>query len=80
VSSLGCPGDRPESRKFLGFYLKEGIVRAAVDLDRGGDPEDPKVDGELKVVPNLIRNRVPVDPGRLADEDVDLHRLATVSA
>jgi 2-polyprenyl-6-methoxyphenol hydroxylase-like FAD-dependent oxidoreductase len=31
---------RPESRKFLGFYLKDGIVRAAVGLNRG-DPEDP---------------------------------------
>src|SRR6266536_1090500 len=52
---------RPESRKFLGFYLKEGIVRAADGLDRGGDPEDPKEESELKVVANLIRHRVPVD-------------------
>ena len=71
---------RPESRKFLGFYLKEGIMRAAVGLDRGGDPEDPKVDGELKAAANLIRNHVPVDPVRLADEDVDLHRLVTAAS
>src|SRR5204862_384624 len=51
---------RPESRKFLGFYLKEGIVRAAVGLDRGGDPEDPKGESELKLVAGLIRDRVPV--------------------
>ena len=30
-----------ESRQFLGFYLKDGVVRAAVGLNRGGDPEDP---------------------------------------
>jgi 3-phenylpropionate/trans-cinnamate dioxygenase ferredoxin reductase subunit len=71
---------RPESRKFLGFYLNEGIVRAAVGLDRGGDPEDAKVDGELKAVANLIRHRVLVDPVKLADEDVDLHRLATAAS
>ncbi|MBI2526255.1 MAG: hypothetical protein HYY95_17025 [Candidatus Rokubacteria bacterium] len=47
-------------------------MRAAVGLNRGGDPEDPKVDGELKVAADLIRRRVPVDPARLADEAVDL--------
>ena len=68
---------RPASRKFLGFYLNDGVVRAAVGLNRGGDPEDPKEDGELKAVASLIRNRVPVDPARLANEDVDLRGLAS---
>jgi len=67
---------RPESRKFLGFYLKDGILRAAVGLDRGGDPEDPKGDAELKAVVELIRDRVAVDPAKLVDEDVDLRRVA----
>jgi 3-phenylpropionate/trans-cinnamate dioxygenase ferredoxin reductase subunit len=65
----------PASRKFLGFYVKDGVVRAAVGLNRGGDPEDPKSEGELKVVAGLIRDRVPVDAARLADEDVELGRL-----
>jgi len=67
---------RPESRKFLGFYLERGIVRAAVGLNRGGDPEDPRVEGELKAAVTLIRNRTPVDPATLADEAVDLSGLA----
>jgi 3-phenylpropionate/trans-cinnamate dioxygenase ferredoxin reductase subunit len=66
----------PVSRKFLGFYLKDGIVRAAVGLDRGGDPEDPDGGSELAAVAGLIRDRVPADPARLADEGVDLERLA----
>src|SRR5882672_12033909 len=65
----------PESRKFLAFYLAGGIVRAAVGLNRGGDPEDPKVEGELKAAVKLIRNRMAVDPAKLADEAVDLHGL-----
>ena len=64
----------PKSRKFLGFYLKDGVVRAAVGLDRGGDPEDPSGESELKTVASLIRGRVRVDPARLAD-DTDLKRL-----
>src|SRR5712692_4857371 len=71
---------RPESRKFLGFYLQEGIVRAAVGLNRGGDPEDPKAESELKLVARLIRDRVRVEPAKLADEDVDLHRVAVGAA
>jgi 3-phenylpropionate/trans-cinnamate dioxygenase ferredoxin reductase subunit len=66
----------PEGRKFLGFYLKDGVVRAAVGLDRGGDPEDPKADSELKLVVGMIRRRARVDPLRLADESVELSSLA----
>ena len=39
---------RPEAGRFLAFYLKDGIVRAAMGLDRGGDPEDPKADGSSR--------------------------------
>ena len=67
---------RPQGRKFLGFYMKNGIVRAAVGLNRGGDPEDPKPDGELRAAASLIRGRVPVDPVTLANEDLDLARLS----
>lgn len=66
----------PATRRFLGFYVKDGVVRAVVGLDRGGDPEDPKNDGELKRVARLIRDRVPVDLERLADDGTDLDRLA----
>jgi 3-phenylpropionate/trans-cinnamate dioxygenase ferredoxin reductase subunit len=69
----------PAEGKFLAFYLEGGVVRAAAGLDRGGDPEDPKSEGELKIVAGLIRNRVPVDPARLADEGVDLARVAVVT-
>jgi 3-phenylpropionate/trans-cinnamate dioxygenase ferredoxin reductase subunit len=62
----------PASRKFLGFYLKDGIVRAVVGLDRGGDPEDPKNESELRAAARLIRERVRVDPARLADESANL--------
>jgi 3-phenylpropionate/trans-cinnamate dioxygenase ferredoxin reductase subunit len=68
---------RAEDRKFLAFYVKDGVVLAAAGIDRGGDPEDPKSDSELKVAADLIRDRVRVDPTQLADEAVDLRRLAS---
>jgi 3-phenylpropionate/trans-cinnamate dioxygenase ferredoxin reductase subunit len=68
---------RAEDRKFLAFYVKDGVVLAAAGIDRGGDPEDPKSDSELKVAVDLIRDRVRVDPTQLADEAVDLRRLAS---
>jgi 3-phenylpropionate/trans-cinnamate dioxygenase ferredoxin reductase component len=58
----------PASRKFLGFYLKNGLVRAVVGLDRGGDPEDPKNESELREAATLIRDRVRVDPASLAKD------------
>ena len=68
---------RLETRKFLGFYLDNGIIRAAVGLDRGGDPDDPKADGELKAAASLIRNQVRVDPAKLSDKAVELSSLVT---
>lgn len=65
----------PGRRAFLGFYLKDGLIRAAVGLDRGGDPEDTKAPGELAAVADLIRDRVRVDASRLAAEDVPLASL-----
>jgi 3-phenylpropionate/trans-cinnamate dioxygenase ferredoxin reductase subunit len=59
----GSMGDR----RFLGFYLKGGIVDAVVGLDRGR---------EVRRAANLIRSRRPVDPARLRDEDVDVRALA----
>jgi 3-phenylpropionate/trans-cinnamate dioxygenase ferredoxin reductase subunit len=67
---------RPESGPFLGFYLSDGVVRGAVGLDRGGDPEDQTTESELKAVATMIRRRMAVDPRKLADQQVDLHRLA----
>ena len=59
---------QPSSRKFLAFYLKDGIVRAAVGLDRGGDPEDPRSESELREAVALVRDRARVDPARLAED------------
>lgn len=59
---------------FLGFYLKEGVLLAAMGLNRGGDPElEP--DSELAACAELIRARRRVDPARLTDEDVDLRSM-----
>ncbi len=68
---------QPEGRQFLGFYVQDGIVRAAVGLNRGGDPEDPKAESELQHAVRLIRDRTPVDPARLADESRDLREAAS---
>jgi len=68
------------ARRFLGFYLKDGLVRAAVGLDRGGDPEDPKADSELKSIVDVIRRSVRVDPDRLSDEDFSLTDLVPARA
>ena len=69
-----------DRRQFLGFYLQDGLVRAAVGLGRGGDPEDPKGDGELKSVVEIIRHRVQVGSEQLADEGVSLAGLAPQGA
>jgi 3-phenylpropionate/trans-cinnamate dioxygenase ferredoxin reductase component len=71
---------RPQGRRFLAFYLKDGLVRAVAGLDRGGDPEDQNADAELTAAAKLIRDRIVVDPARLADEDLDLRRLTATGA
>jgi 3-phenylpropionate/trans-cinnamate dioxygenase ferredoxin reductase component len=70
---------RPESRKFLAFYLKDGVVRAAMGLDRGGDPEDPKGESELKAAVDMVRRRAKIDPDKLADDSAELRTLAAAS-
>ena len=71
---------RPQGRRFLAFYLKDGLVRAVAGLDRGGDPEDQDADAELTAAAKLIRDRIVVDPARLADEDLDLRRMTATGA
>src|SRR5262245_17605706 len=65
---------RPESRRFLAFYLRGGTLRAAFGLNRGGDPEDAEHPGELRACASLIRDGVRVDPAVLRDEAADLER------
>ena len=70
---------RLEDRKFLGFYLAGGVLRAAVGFDRGGDPEDPKSESELAVVARLIRERARVNPAKLADGGTPLAEVAVAA-
>jgi 3-phenylpropionate/trans-cinnamate dioxygenase ferredoxin reductase subunit len=63
-----------EERKLVGFYLVEGEVRAAVGLDRGGDPELDG-DSEMAACAHLVGTRARPAPGQLADERVDLWSL-----
>ena len=64
-----------EARSFLGFYLQGGLMRAAVGLGRGGDPE-AEPESELAACGRLIKNRTPVEVSVLADDAVDLWELA----
>ena len=45
-----------EEGKLIGFYLVDGEVRAAVGLDRGGDPE-LDLDGEMAASARLVSTR-----------------------
>jgi 3-phenylpropionate/trans-cinnamate dioxygenase ferredoxin reductase subunit len=56
-----------EERRFVAFYLVEGVVRAAAAVDSGRD---------LRRAQALIRARAAVDPAKLRDPDVDLRTLA----
>ena len=54
-------------RSFLAFYVKDGLVDAAVGFNRGK---------ELRRAMAIVKARKPVDPAKLQDEDVDLKSLA----
>jgi 3-phenylpropionate/trans-cinnamate dioxygenase ferredoxin reductase subunit len=64
-----------DERMFLGFYLVDGAVAAAVGLNRGGDPELDK-DSEMAAATRLVGLRARADADVLASEDVDLWSLA----
>jgi len=63
-----------DERNFLGFYLRAGKLRAAVGLNRGGDPELDK-NGELAKAGRLIAKGVRPSPALLADEKAKLESL-----
>jgi 3-phenylpropionate/trans-cinnamate dioxygenase ferredoxin reductase component len=63
-----------EEGKLIGFYLMEGAVRAAVGLDRGGDPE-LDLDSEMAACARLVSARARPAPAVLADERTDLWSL-----
>ena len=61
-------------RRIVGFYLSDGVVRAAVGLNRGGDPELDEHD-ELAAASRLIARQARPDTRALADDSVDLDTL-----
>jgi 3-phenylpropionate/trans-cinnamate dioxygenase ferredoxin reductase component len=61
--------------KLIGFYLVDGVVRAAVGLDRGGDPE-LDLDGEMAASARLVSARARPAPAVLADDRTDLWPLS----
>ena len=63
-----------EERSLVGFYLVDGLLRAAVGLDRGGDPE-LDTDSEMAACARLVGARARPAPKELADESVDLWSL-----
>jgi 3-phenylpropionate/trans-cinnamate dioxygenase ferredoxin reductase component len=65
---------RLDEGKLVGFYLVDGVVRAAVGLDRGGDPELDR-DGEMAASARLVATGARPAPGVLADEHTDLWSL-----
>jgi 3-phenylpropionate/trans-cinnamate dioxygenase ferredoxin reductase subunit len=60
--------------KLIGFYLVDGVVRAAVGLDRGGDPELDR-DSEMAACSRLVAGRARPASGVLTDERTDLWSL-----
>ena len=63
-----------EEGKLIGFYLVDGVVLAAVGLDRGGDPE-LEADSEMAACARLVATRARPAPAVLADDRTDLWSL-----
>ena len=63
-----------EEGKLIGFYLVDGVVLAAVGLDRGGDPELDH-DSEMAASARLVAARARPAPAVLADDRTDLWSL-----
>src|SRR5207247_10314424 len=61
-------------RRLIGFYLQAGSLRAAVGLNRGGDPELDEA-GEMAKAGRLIARGARPAPAALVDEDQDLGLL-----
>ncbi|HEV2451794.1 MAG TPA: FAD-dependent oxidoreductase [Streptosporangiaceae bacterium] len=64
----------PETGELIGFYLVDGVVLAAVGVDRGGDPELDR-DGEMAACARLVAVRARPAPAVLADDRIDLWSL-----
>jgi 3-phenylpropionate/trans-cinnamate dioxygenase ferredoxin reductase component len=60
--------------QMIGFYLAGGVVRAAVGLNRGGDPE-LDTDAEMAAADRLVAEQARPDREKLASEDTDLWSL-----
>jgi 3-phenylpropionate/trans-cinnamate dioxygenase ferredoxin reductase subunit len=60
--------------KLVGFYLVDGVVKAAVGLDRGGDPELDR-DSEMAACVRLVAGQARPARGVLTDERTDLWSL-----
>jgi 3-phenylpropionate/trans-cinnamate dioxygenase ferredoxin reductase subunit len=61
--------------RLIGFYLAAGVIKAAVGLDRSGDPEwEP--DSEMAASARLVAGRARPDRGALTNERADLSSLA----
>jgi len=63
-----------EEGKLVGFYLVGGVVRAAVGLDRGGDPELDR-DSEMAAAARLVAAQARPAREQLASEQADLWSL-----
>ena len=63
-----------DERRLVGFYLEGGVLKAAVGLNRGGDPElEP--DGEMAMAARLIARRARPRASDLARDDGDRDAL-----